>query len=125
MNEKKEVKGTGLSTPVTSALIASLDGRCCVCGHPLSTHVEEEGGWRCHCVSVDGYQCECWLRKNRDATGGEDISYYDLARRIQENPESIPNILKELKETEEQRPPTASQKDDWDDVDEFMSGDRP
>ncbi len=54
---------------------------CCVCGHPLAMHIDEGDGWRCHCLGPDGYQCECFLRKNR-ADG--DISYYSLKKRIEQ-----------------------------------------
>lgn len=54
---------------------------CCVCGHPLSMHIDEGDGWRCHALGPDGYQCECFLRKGK-AKG--DISYYSLERRVEE-----------------------------------------
>lgn len=31
----------------------------------LSMYSDEGGGWRCHSLAEDGYQCECWLRKGR------------------------------------------------------------
>jgi len=55
---------------------------CCVCGHKLSTHIDEGDGWRCHSLSSDAYQCECYLRKDR-ADG--DISYYSLERRVNQH----------------------------------------
>ena len=53
---------------------------CCVCGHKLSSHLKEEGGWRCHSLAtIDGYQCECFLRD--DIVGEEGLSYYDAIER--------------------------------------------
>lgn len=54
---------------------------CCVCGHPLWMHIDERNGWRCHALGPDGYQCECFLRKDK-AKG--DISYYSLEKRVKE-----------------------------------------
>lgn len=51
-------------------------GICCVCGHKLSSHIDEDNGWRCHSLGPDAYQCECFLRKDR--AGKEGINYYDL-----------------------------------------------
>ncbi len=36
---------------------------CCICGHRLDEHIEEEKWWRCHSLSLDYYQCECRLLK--------------------------------------------------------------
>lgn len=54
--------------------------RCCVCGHPLSSHIDEGNGWRCHSLGGDGYQCECWLRKAH----ANDKEYYNIEERIKE-----------------------------------------
>lgn len=68
---------------------------CCVCGHSLDSHVDEGDGWRCHSIATaDSYQCECWLRKDR---AENKIEYYDVERRIEENPEQIDKLLEELK----------------------------
>jgi len=57
---------------------------CCVCGHKLSSHVDEEDGWRCHSVATfDLYQCECWLRKDR--VEDEGIDYYSAQKRMEEH----------------------------------------
>jgi hypothetical protein len=64
---------------------------CCVCHHRLDTHIDEGAGWRCHALGGDGYQCECWLRKDR---AEDDISYYDFEERMKEH-------LSELHEKEE------------------------
>jgi uncharacterized radical SAM superfamily Fe-S cluster-containing enzyme len=72
-----------------------LKGTCCVCGHSLKSHIDEETGWRCHSVATaDSYQCECFLRKDR---AEKNIEYYDLKRRIEENPDQIEKVLEELK----------------------------
>ena len=52
---------------------------CCVCNHMLDLHVAEEGGWRCHALAGDGYQCECWLRKHGHNNSLQD---YSLGKRI-------------------------------------------
>jgi len=62
---------------------------CCVCLHELSYHFDEESGWRCHCLGKDGYQCECWLRKERF----ESIEGYEINRRIQEMKEELKKEL--------------------------------
>lgn len=56
------------------------DSVCCVCGHELALHIDEDDGWRCHSLASDGYQCECWLRKDRYG----DILEYSLGRRTRE-----------------------------------------
>lgn len=53
------------------------DETCCVCGHHLSSHIDEGDGFRCHCLGQDYYQCECFLRKNRHTS----IDGYDLKKR--------------------------------------------
>ena len=60
------------------------DETCVVCGHPLSCHIDEGDGWRCHCLGADLSQCECYLRKYRDLLGEVDITYYSLERRVEE-----------------------------------------
>jgi len=62
---------------------------CCICGHALLTHFEElptlsKIGWRCHCLGLDGYQCECFLRKDSVAS---KVDYYDFKRRVIERTE--------------------------------------
>lgn len=54
---------------------------CCVCEHPLESHIEEGDGWRCHHLGKDGYQCECFLRKAR---ADNDIAFYSKEKRLQE-----------------------------------------
>jgi len=56
-----------------------MPGICCVCGHTLSSHIDEGDGWRCHSIARDGLQCECWLRKDK---ADNDISYYNLLKRL-------------------------------------------
>ena len=60
------------------------EGICCLCKHPLSSHINEtyKDGWRCHVLSDDLYQCECFLRKG---IWKFDISYYDLKKRIKQH----------------------------------------
>ncbi len=58
---------------------------CCVCSHKLPIHLDEGSGWRCHALGQDGYQCECWLRKERFAS----IKGYDLNKRIEEMKEEL------------------------------------
>ena len=67
-------------------------GVCCVCGHKLEWHVDEGGHWRCHAVHIDSYQCECILKKDKDFIEG--IEYYDLKKRIEENPENLTKVFK-------------------------------
>ncbi len=64
-------------------------GFCCVCEHELVLHLDEGDGWRCHSLGKDGYQCECWLRKKHS---GEDLSYYDLKLRIENQIEDLNKI---------------------------------
>lgn len=59
---------------------------CCVCHHNLDVHIYEVDIWRCHTLGVDGFQCECALRKKR---ADNNISYYDLARRSKEHLEEL------------------------------------
>lgn len=63
--------------------VKAVDPCCCVCGHPLKMHLFEKGeqgdGWRCHCIGMDCFQCECHLRKR---TKQQDLNYYNLQDRI-------------------------------------------
>lgn len=64
--------------------ISDLEGKCIVCGHDLSNHIEEEirdvGYWRCHGHGRDTLQCECRLFKR---VAGWDKSFYDARNRIE------------------------------------------
>ena len=60
------------------------DEICCVCGHNLKNHIDEESVWRCHSLGQDFYQCECALRKDRAMRAR---AYYDLKRRIKKQVE--------------------------------------
>jgi len=62
---------------------------CCVCGHELAIHFDEGKGWRCHSLGRDGYQCECWLRKNQ-AKG--NILFFDLNLRVKEQIKELEKI---------------------------------
>ncbi|KXB00181.1 hypothetical protein AKJ41_04300 [candidate division MSBL1 archaeon SCGC-AAA259O05] len=64
----------------------------CVCGHELSVHIDEGDGWRCHLLGPGGFQCECYLRKDR-ADG--DIEFYSLERRKERFLEELEKV-KEL-----------------------------
>ena len=59
---------------------------CCVCHHNFDVHIDEGDVWRCHSLGIDGFQCECALRKKR---ADSSISYYDLARRSKEQLEGL------------------------------------
>lgn len=59
-------------------------GTCCICGHSLDHHLDEGEGWRCHSLGQDGFQCECWLRKDEIA---DTKLFYDLKNRIDNNEE--------------------------------------
>jgi len=61
---------------------------CCVCGHSLSTHIDEKEWWRCHSLGADAYQCECRLVKLSDDSKLID---YDLKHRVDDH-------LKEFRE---------------------------
>lgn len=63
------------------------EGICCCCGHELCWHIDEGDGWRCHLLSSDLYQCECFLRKGRY----ESKDGYDLKSRVDQH-------IKEIKE---------------------------
>jgi len=67
---------------------------CCICGHPLNSHIDEGEGWRCHSLDASFYQCECWLRKHEFAS---TIDYYDLKKRRDSNTE-LSDLLNALKE---------------------------
>ena len=56
---------------------------CCVCGHKLSNHFKEKGGWRCHEIARDFYQCECWLREQRGIVT-VTLDNYDARKRAKE-----------------------------------------
>jgi hypothetical protein len=92
------------------------EGVCCVCGHRLSSHVyephkvdrrdgtfEDNGsGWRCHQLSVDGCQCECWLRQaGLDLVSGvspeSQRNFYDLKRRCKESKSTLFDLMDGLK----------------------------
>ena len=64
-------------------------GVCCVCFHDLSHHIDEGEGWRCHWLGRDGYQCECYLRKDKDIS----IKTYDLKARIEEHRKELNNKI--------------------------------
>lgn len=55
---------------------------CCVCGHLLKSHLIEKGGWRCHTLGPDAYQCECFLRIGRYDEGLEG---YGLEKRVKQH----------------------------------------
>ena len=57
---------------------------CIVCGHPLSAHLDEGNGWRCHCLGADLKQCECFLRKR-----AEGIEYYSYEKRVEQTLKEI------------------------------------
>ena len=59
---------------------------CCVCGHKLSLHIDEDDVWRCHTLGPDAYQCECILRKDR---AENKINYYDAERRCKEHEKEL------------------------------------
>ncbi len=65
--------------------------KCCVCLHDLGEHIDEGNIWRCHSLGIDGYQCECALRKDRREN---NISFYDLARRTKEQMDELKLIEK-------------------------------
>lgn len=65
------------------------DKVCCVCNHELSLHFDEDDGWRCHSLAGDGYQCECWLRKDRY----EGILGYSLGKRTQKHLEELKEFM--------------------------------
>jgi len=54
---------------------------CCVCGHSLSSHIDEGEYWRCHAIGSDGSQCECRLLKSVS----DDIQFWNLRKRVEEN----------------------------------------
>ena len=64
---------------------------CCVCGHALHNHIPEGSIWRCHQLGKDCFQCECVLRKDR---AENDISYYQLDKRISEYNKQLKKELK-------------------------------
>jgi hypothetical protein len=57
-----------------------------VCGHDLEDHIDESNGWRCHALGNDGYQCECFLRREH-ADGSK--YYYELETRINKHKEEL------------------------------------
>ena len=75
-----------------------MRGVCIVCGHKLSSHVDEGEYWRCHSIATpDLLQCECCLRKDR---AGGDITFYDWKKRVEERRKEMPDIFKILGEVE-------------------------
>jgi hypothetical protein len=74
------------------------EGICCVCGHKLSSHVFEGDGWRCHQLSVDGCQCECYLRQaGTDTEQGASMefqrNFYDLRKRCKESKSTLFDLM--------------------------------
>ena len=58
-------------------------GLCCVCGHPLSTHINENNGmFRCHALGTDLYQCECHLIKFYE---NDKLEEFDLKGRMEKH----------------------------------------
>ena len=51
-----------------------LENICCICGHTLHEHFEEEKWFRCHAIGTDCYQCECRIIKDLE-TPLEDYDY--------------------------------------------------
>lgn len=67
------------------------EGICIVCGHKLSSHVEELRRYRCHSLGPDGLQCECNLyRIHMLIDKPVPLDEYDLKKRMEAGP------LKEL-----------------------------
>jgi hypothetical protein len=64
------------------------EGTCCLCKHPLSSHIDEGSGWRCHILGDDLYQCECFLRKG---VWRFDSGFYDLKKRINRHKKEMEN----------------------------------
>lgn len=58
---------------------------CCVCLHDLSDHIDEVKGYRCHSLGTDGFQCECFLRKDRY----DSIEGFQLDKRISQMIEEL------------------------------------
>jgi hypothetical protein len=83
MLESQEKKMTSNNEPISGEI-------CCICHHSLHYHLEELGGWRCHLLGSDGYQCECWLRPER-ADNNKD--FYNLARRVQQHLNKLAEYL--------------------------------
>ena len=61
--------------------------RCVICGHLLSSHVDEGKWFRCHSVSCDGYQCECRILK--EVLQEEPLESMDIDTRLQTNLEMM------------------------------------
>jgi len=72
---------------------------CCVCGHKLSSHIDEGKYWRCHAIGPDGYQCECRLLKD---VAENDILFYALELRIEEAVQEFIKTAEEMGITEEE-----------------------
>jgi len=76
-------------------------GTCCVCGHPLSLHVDEGEYWRCHALGGDGPQCECRLLKN-PGLGEVPLEFYEYERRLEEFTREMLGGLKTKEEKEDE-----------------------
>lgn len=70
---------------------------CCVCGHDLDWHIDEEKWWRCHLLGADYYQCECRLLKIH----GRKKNDYNVEKRareyVEEEMHNHQELLKEKK----------------------------
>ena len=82
MDEKKEFDDSA-----DDILCCNLNGieagTCCVCGHPLSTHINEDNGmFRCHSLGKDIYQCECRLVKFYE---NDKLDDFDLKGRMEKH----------------------------------------
>lgn len=66
--------------------LEKFSGICCVCGHLLGSHIDEDSSWRCHSIGRDGLQCECALQKSEIKN---NIKFYDLMIRIKKQRQNI------------------------------------
>jgi hypothetical protein len=82
MNEKKQFEHD-FDKLLFRRIDTIPDGICCVCGHHLSSHINEKNGfYRCHAIAPDMYQCECHLVKFFEDGNLKD---YDLRERMEKH----------------------------------------
>ena len=62
--KSKPEKEDSISIGFPTVSNSSSESPCKVCGHKMSSHVDEGDFLRCHSIlTVDNYQCECLRKK--------------------------------------------------------------
>lgn len=91
------------------------DVRCIVCGHKISSHIDEGDGWRCHSIlTYDLNQCECFLRKSNRTLKEYSIPESKWNEQFLLKSEVKERIIKSIKEINERiRTPNEKKKEEF------------